>query len=299
MREYGSAADFRAAVEAKLRERARQLGVPAYVLRRQAGLERLMPRLTALAPGRWALKGGFALETRLGRRARVSLDLDADHLRGALAARADLQQAAVADIGDHFAFAVTGAEELRAGGAGLAVRYRLESSIAGRPFEPLQVDVSVAAPDPWDAQPALRPGLLSALGLEPIEVWLVPLERQVAEKLHAYTRTYESGGTTRAKDLVDLLLIREHQRPDPRRAARRASACLPSARDPCRSRAAAGSAARACRRLSQGGGTGRGRVRAGGGPSAPRGVARSRPGGDAAVGNSSVLARERAQQRAT
>jgi len=78
--EYGSAAAFRAAVEAKLRERARQLGVPAYVLRRQAGLERLMARLTALAPGRWALKGGFALETRLGRRARVSLDLDADHL---------------------------------------------------------------------------------------------------------------------------------------------------------------------------------------------------------------------------
>jgi hypothetical protein len=37
------------------------------------------------------------------------------------------------------------------------------------------------------------------------------LERQVAEKLHACTRTYESGGTTRARDLVDLLLIREHE----------------------------------------------------------------------------------------
>ena len=115
MHEYGSAAAFRAAVEAKLRERAHQLGVPAYVLRRQAGLERLMARLTALAPGRWALKGGFALETRLGRRARVSLDLDADHLRGALAARADLQQAGVAEIGDHFAFAVTGASDAREG----------------------------------------------------------------------------------------------------------------------------------------------------------------------------------------
>jgi hypothetical protein len=41
------------------------------------------------------------------------------------------------------------------------------------------------------------------------------LERQVAEKLHAYTRTYESGGSTRARDLVDLLLIREHERLDP------------------------------------------------------------------------------------
>ena len=40
------------------------------------------------------MKGGFALETRLGGRARVSVDLDADHLRGAGAARADLQRAA-------------------------------------------------------------------------------------------------------------------------------------------------------------------------------------------------------------
>jgi hypothetical protein len=94
------------------------------------------------------------------------------------------------------------------------VRYKLESSLAGRPFEPLQVDVSVAAPDPWDAQPARRPGLLSELGFDPIEVWLAPLERQVAEKLHAYTRRYKSGGSTRTRDLVDLLLIREHERLD-------------------------------------------------------------------------------------
>jgi hypothetical protein len=74
MREYATPAAFRSAVEAKLRQRARHLGVPAYVLRRQAGLERLTVRLRAVAPGRWALKGGFALETRLGGRARVSVD---------------------------------------------------------------------------------------------------------------------------------------------------------------------------------------------------------------------------------
>ena len=215
MLEYATPAAFRAAVEARLRQRARRFGIPAYILRRQAGLERLVVRLMEVAPGRWALKGGFALETRLGERARVSVDLDADHLRGVEEARADLQRAAIAEVGDHFAFAVIGAEELRSAGVRLAVRYKLESSLAGRPFESLQVDVSIAVPDPWDAQPARRPGLLTELGLDPIEVWLVPLERQVAEKLHAYTRTYESGGTTRARDLVDLLLIREHARLDP------------------------------------------------------------------------------------
>jgi hypothetical protein len=215
MRDYATPAAFRAAVEAKLRQRSRQLGIPAYILRRQAGLERLAARLTTVAPGRWAIKGGFALETRLGARARVSVDLDADHLAGAVAARADLQNAAIEEVGDHFGFAVTGTEELREGGVGLAVRYKLESSLAGSLFEPLQVDVSVAAPDPWDAQPARRPGLLTEFGLDPIEVWLVPLARQVAEKLHAYTRTYGSGGTTRARDLVDLLLVREHESLDP------------------------------------------------------------------------------------
>jgi hypothetical protein len=168
----------------------------------------------AVAPGRWALKGGFALETRLGGRARVSVDLDADHLNGAEAARADLQRAATAEAGDHFGFAVIGTEELRSAvWSGRAVQ--AGELLAGRPYEPLQVDVSTAAPDPWDAQAAWRPGLLTELGLDPIEVWLIPLERQVAEKLHAYTRTYESGGTTRARDLVDLMLIREHERLDP------------------------------------------------------------------------------------
>ena len=214
MREYATPAAFRAAVEAKLRERARRLSAPAYIVRRQAALDRLLVRLTKVAPDRWALKGGLALQTRLGARARVSIDLDADHLHGAEAARADLQRAAIEDVGDHFGFAVVGSEELREAGVGLAVRYKLESSLAGRPFEPLQVDVTIAPPDPWDAEPLWRPGLLTELGLDPFEVLLIPLTRQVAEKLHAYTRTYRGGGTTRARDLVDLLLIRQHEHVD-------------------------------------------------------------------------------------
>ena len=87
-------------------------------------------------------KGAMALETRLGEHARVSIDLDADHVHGVEAARADLQRAAGEDLGDHFAFAVAGSEELREAGVALAVRYKLESSVAARPFEPVQVDVS-------------------------------------------------------------------------------------------------------------------------------------------------------------
>lgn len=214
MPEYATPAAFRAAVEAKLRDRARRLGVPAYIVRRQAALERLLVRLARVAPGRWAVKGGMALETRLGERARVSVDLDADHIEGGEAARADLQRAAIDDVEDHFAFALVSSEALREAAARLAVRYGLESSLAGRPFESVQVDVTIAPPESWDAQPARRPGLLIDLGLDQIDLLLVPVERQIAEKLHALTRTYKGGGTTRVRDLVDLQLIRKYEHVD-------------------------------------------------------------------------------------
>ncbi len=52
MRDYTTAEGFRAAVEAKLRDRARQLGVATYAVRRQAALERLLVRLMTTAPNR-------------------------------------------------------------------------------------------------------------------------------------------------------------------------------------------------------------------------------------------------------
>lgn len=216
MHQYSSPAAFRAAVDSRLRNRARRLGVAAYIVRRHAAIERLVARLMKAAPGQWALKGGLGLETRLGDHARPSVDLDADHAKGAAAAREDLQRAVAEDLSDHFAFAIAGSEELKEGDVSLAMRYRIECSVGGRPFEPLQVDVSVAAPEPWDAEPAQRPGLLADVGLGPVEVLVVPLERQLAEKLHAYTRQYD-GATTRAKDLVDFVLVRQHARVEAKR----------------------------------------------------------------------------------
>ncbi|HKV44160.1 MAG TPA: nucleotidyl transferase AbiEii/AbiGii toxin family protein [bacterium] len=210
MRQYANPAAFRAAVDARLRRLARQQGVEAFVFRRRAALERLMVRLTKVAPGCWAFKGGLALETRLGEHARPSADLDADHAHGTAAARADIQRAVTEDLGDYFTFVITGAEELGEGGTSLAVRYELECSVGGVRFEPLQVDVSNAPPDPWDAEPVRRPGLLADVGLGPVDVLVVPLERQIAEKIHAYTRQY-NGRTTRAKDLVDFVLIRNFE----------------------------------------------------------------------------------------
>jgi hypothetical protein len=144
------------------------------------------------------------------------MDMDIDHVLGATAAREDLLRAAAEDLDDHFAFVLLGTEEVQEGGRRLALRYRFEASVAGVAFEPLQVDVTTLAPEVWEVEPAQRPGLLSNVGLGPIEVMLVPLERQVAEKLHAYTRRY-NGESTRVRDLVDLVIIRQFETVDARR----------------------------------------------------------------------------------
>lgn len=206
VREYANPAAFHASVDTRLRNYARKAGIPVQVVRRQAALERLMARLAHDSPRRWALKGGLALDTRLGQRARPSMDMDMDHIEGAAAAREDLQRASALDLKDHFAFALIGTEQVVEGGDHLAVRYRMAASLAGVPFEVIQIDVTVTAPEFWQVELAQRTGLLAAVGLGPIEVMLVPLERQVAEKLHAYTRRY-NGGSTRVRDLVDFVII--------------------------------------------------------------------------------------------
>lgn len=53
--------------------------------------------------------------------------------------------------------------------------------------------------------------LLSFAGIQPVTVASIPVEQHVGEKLHAYTRVYVSGPSSRVKDLVDLILIAIHR----------------------------------------------------------------------------------------
>lgn len=118
MRLYANPAAFRAAIDDRLRAYAARTGALMMVVRRQAALERLMVRLMKVAPGQWALKGGLALDTRLGARARSSMDMDIDHQQGAAAAHEDLLRAVAEELGDWFAFVITGRREIHRPGAG-------------------------------------------------------------------------------------------------------------------------------------------------------------------------------------
>jgi hypothetical protein len=73
--------------------------------------ERLLARLVAQAPREWVLKGGFALELRLGNVARSTKDADFEWRLAEEDAVELLLDAAALDIGDRFRFALERADE--------------------------------------------------------------------------------------------------------------------------------------------------------------------------------------------
>jgi predicted nucleotidyltransferase component of viral defense system len=171
--------------------------------------DRLLARLNAVAPDRWIVKGGVALELRLGDRARMTKDLDLARRDSEEAAAEDLVVAQSIDLGDFFTFTIDRTDALEQMGGAAAVRYRANAQLAGRRFENVIIDIS------FGSQPLRQPeklrgvDLFAFAGLEPIEASVLPIEQHVAEKLHAYSRSYGDGRrSSRVKDLVDLVLIR-------------------------------------------------------------------------------------------
>lgn len=73
---YETPAALRRALEDRLLAESRRSGVSLDRLRRRVMVERILARLQAAEPNAWVLKGGTALEVRLGDRARLTKDID-------------------------------------------------------------------------------------------------------------------------------------------------------------------------------------------------------------------------------
>jgi len=205
---YETAAAFRRALEDRLKERSHHDGARLARLRKQVAFDRLLARLVRIAPDEWALKGGFALQLRMSDRARTTRDIDLAWQAHENELLDRLIEATIEDLGDFFSFRVerTTADPDRMGGAH---RFRVGASLAGRLFETFLLDVGEwDGPTTGQPEALTTPDLLGFAGIEPVRVPAIPLTRQVAEKLHAYTRRYEGGRvSSRPKDLVDLALI--------------------------------------------------------------------------------------------
>jgi hypothetical protein len=215
---YATPAAFRTALEQRLLAEAQWNGVQVSRLRKLVVFDRLLARLLVVAPNRWVLKGALALDFRLMEHARPTKDLDLAYHVDEAAATADFVAAQSVDLGDHFTFAIERTAKLEALLGGTAVRYHVVAELAGRVFDEVIIDAGFG--NPLVSAPELLRGrdLLGFTEIDPVVVPALPLEQHVAEKVHAYTRTYVGGRqSTRVKDLIDLVLIRSHAALDSRR----------------------------------------------------------------------------------
>lgn len=205
---YQDAAAFRMALEQRLKDGATD-GAELSRDRKRVAFDRLLVRLQTVAEDQWVLKGGFALDLRLAARARSTKDVDIEWRAAEDELGDNLLDAADHDAGDFFVLSIerAGTPADRLGGAH---RFRVAASLAGRPFETFLLDVGLRADDSAGVETLRTDDLLAFAGIEPTGIPAVPLELQIAEKLHAYTQTYEGGrASTRVKDLVDFALIAE------------------------------------------------------------------------------------------
>lgn len=206
---YGSAQAFRQALEQRLKDAANGDDARLVSARRRILFYRLLARLVATAGDRWLLKGGLALDLRLPERARTTRDVDLDWQAPADQLLDALIDATRHDAGDFLDFLVeqAGTPPDRLGGSH---RFRVVTDLAGRRFDSFQVDVGLRR-QAIHAPVVLRtPDVLAFADVDPPSIATLPVEIQVAEKLHAYTRTYDGDRpSTRVKDLVDLVLITE------------------------------------------------------------------------------------------
>jgi len=205
---YATAAAFRTALETRLLAGSRNGTESITRLRKHVVFDRLLARLLLDPDNHWVLKGGLALDYRFGSRARTTKDADLTGPDSESRATSALIAVQSVDLGDFFEFEVQRTGHLDQIREGAAVRYRVRAFLAGRLFEEGIVDVGFGLAPIWEPELIIGRNLLSFAGIEPVTAPTLPLELQVAEKVHAYTGTYGEGvGSTRVKDLVDLAMI--------------------------------------------------------------------------------------------
>ncbi|HEY0280932.1 MAG TPA: nucleotidyl transferase AbiEii/AbiGii toxin family protein [Solirubrobacterales bacterium] len=210
---YESAGAFRMALEQRLKTEAAETGLGLARLRKRVAFELFLRRLVQVAPDRWVLKGALALDFRLGGASRATKDIDLGRDDDEEAAIEDIAAAQRLHLDDFFTFVAGRTDAFDEVDEFQAIRFHVRAELAERVFEQFVVDIGFAKPARWKPDRVRTSDFLSFAGIEPLELPAIPLARHLAEKVHAYTRSYgdEARPSTRPKDLVDILLIADSQ----------------------------------------------------------------------------------------
>ena len=208
-RTYATPLAFKAALEARIADRARASGRTMNRVRQLLVMERFLvrvfDRLDAVV-----LKGGLVMELRLDL-ARTTRDIDLrvtadpDDLLGRLrdAARLPMADRLVFEVEPDADHPTIEADGLRYEGQ----RFRVTATLAGRRYgDVFGVDVAIGEPIVGTPEAVDGADLLTFVGL-PVPVFRAyPVATHIAEKLHAYTMP-RPRANSRVKDLPDIALL--------------------------------------------------------------------------------------------
>lgn len=213
---YGTPQALRMALEQRLLTRSNQTGVALDRLRRRVLFERILARLQDADPGRWVLKGGMALEVRLGDDARLTKDIDLglrDEVAGAAALHERLIDILAIDSdGDGFVLtAGSPAPSSEDAGGQLTWRVRVTAALADKPFGVISLDVSPRAHELTATDHLPLPNSLDFAGIPTPVAEIITVHRHAAEKFHAMLRDFGDRENSRVRDLVDLVILIEHE----------------------------------------------------------------------------------------
>jgi hypothetical protein len=189
------------------------------------------------------LKGGYALELWM-KAARSTVDIDltmpstANTNSSNDMVREMLQTAASQQLGDWLEYLVGSPMlDLDAAPYGGA-RYPIEARMDARIFARFHLDVGIGDVVLFPLEELTGRNWLEFAGIERLRVRSISREQHFAEKLHAYTLP-RSTPNSRAKDLVDMVLLIQSNSLDPARTAeairltfeRRSTHAIPSQLD--------------------------------------------------------------------
>ena len=219
---FGSAAAFKASLEAHLRKHAEAAGVPFSTLQIKFVMERLLARLFHDESPPWLLKGGFAMDLRFRPQARTTKDIDLTFVLVADAPgpvspemREQLQAAADIDLGDYLSFRIGEPKKETTNAPKGGARYPCEAVLVGKTYAKFHIDLGIGDAVIGKPDPLKGDDLLDFAGIEPMVALAIPKAQQFAEKIHAYTFPWGDRINTRTKDLIDLVILIERGMPDP------------------------------------------------------------------------------------
>ncbi len=210
---FKSASDFRKSLEARLQTLAMKTGEDLQRLRRKVAFDRFLARIFAQENPGFFLKGGYAMELRLGH-ARATKDIDLTCVRraknenevlNALILK-DLQILTQIDLNDHFVYQISQAQMSLENAPYGGSRYPVSAFIQGKIFVRFHLDIGVDFL--LDKVETIQgTDWLRFCDIIPPIIPMISIEQQLAEKIHTYTLPRGEKINSRAKDLIDMVLL--------------------------------------------------------------------------------------------